>query len=76
MLALDIVTFLDGELIQCSSLKSGGSNNVSLVSGGGEVLSSDDGFIDGNSDDVRVSVNSYDAVVDEHATSPGMAIDT
>ena len=54
---ISVEKVFDGELIQCGSLKSGGSNNGSLVSGGGEVLSNDDGLTDGNdgnSDDVSV----------------------
>ena len=45
----------DGELIQGDNVNSGGSNNGSVVSEDGELLSSDDGVIDGNSDDVSVS---------------------
>ena len=45
----------DCELIQNDNVNSGGSNNGSVVSEDGEVLSCDDGVIDGNSDDVSVS---------------------
>ena len=45
----------DCELIQGDNVNSGGSNNGSVVSENGEVLSCHDGVIDGNSDDVSVS---------------------